>query len=118
MDSKTSKRVFYSPGLESIEHHLLDRMEESDLLLVDGTFWTDTEMIDNGLSKKLAREMGHNPQSGPGGMIEDLDRIHGPKKILIHINNSNPILNELSEERQILKNNGIGVAFDGMEITL
>jgi pyrroloquinoline quinone biosynthesis protein B len=62
--------------------------------------------------------MGHNPQSGEGGMIENLNKIDGPKKILIHINNSNPILNELSEERQILKANGIDVAFDGMELTV
>ena len=60
--------------------------------------------------------MGHNPQSGPGGMIEDLNKIIGPKKILIHINNSNPILNENSPERAELVSNGIGVAYDGMEI--
>ena len=117
-DCKSGKKVFYSPGLESVENDLLGPMKESNLLLVDGTFWTDTEMIDNGLSKKLAREMGHNPQSGEGGMIENLNKIDGPKKILIHINNSNPILNELSEERQILKANGIDVAFDGMELTV
>ena len=116
IDINTKKQVFYAPGLGSIEDHLLGPMKESDLLLVDGTFWTDTEMIDNGLSKKLAREMGHNPQSGPGGMIEDLNKIIGPKKILIHINNSNPILNENSPERAELVSNGIGVAYDGMEI--
>lgn len=118
MDKNTKKKVFYSPGLVSIESHLLEPMKESDLLLVDGTFWTDTEMIDNGLSKKLAREMGHNPQSGQGGMIEELNKIDGPRKILIHINNSNPILNEKSNERKILSDNNIDVSFDGMEITL
>ena len=62
--------------------------------------------------------MGHNPQSGPGGMIEELNKIAGPKKILIHINNSNPILNEKSIERKILIDNNIDVSFDGMEISL
>ncbi len=118
MDTNTKKKIFYAPGLGSIEKHLLEPMTESDLLLVDGTFWTDTEMIDNGLSKKLAREMGHNPQSGPGGMIEELNKIDGPKKILIHINNSNPILNENSIERKILSDNNIDVSFDGLEISL
>ncbi|OUW02737.1 MAG: pyrroloquinoline quinone biosynthesis protein PqqB [Betaproteobacteria bacterium TMED156] len=116
IDAYTKKKIFYAPGLGSIEEHLLEPMKESDLLLVDGTFWTDTEMIDNGLSKKLAREMGHNPQSGPGGMIEDLLRISGPRKILIHINNSNPILNENSPERAELVSNEIEVSYDGMEI--
>jgi pyrroloquinoline quinone biosynthesis protein B len=118
LDFNTKKKIFYAPGLVSIEDHLLAPMKESDLLLVDGTFWTDTEMIDNGLSKKLAREMGHNPQSGPGGMIENLNKIDGPRKILIHINNSNPILNEKSVERQMLSDNNIDVSFDGMEISL
>ena len=118
VDENSDKKVFYAPGLCSIEEHLIDPMKTSDLLLVDGTFWTDTEMIDNGLSKKLAREMGHNPQSGPGGMIENLGHIKGPRKILIHINNSNPILNEMSEERKILEKNDIEVSYDGMEVLL
>ena len=111
------KKVFYAPGLGSIEEHLIGPMKSSDLLLVDGTFWTDTEMIDNGLSKKLAREMGHNPQSGPEGMIENLSHIK-VQKVLIHINNSNPILNEMSEERKILEKNDIEVSYDGMEVLL
>ena len=116
--TKIRQKVFYAPGLCSIEEHLIGPMKSSDLLLVDGTFWTDTEMIDNGLSKKLAREMGHNPQSGPGGMIENLSHIKGPRKVLIHINNSNPILNEMSEERKILEKNDIEVSYDGMEVLL
>ena len=62
--------------------------------------------------------MGHNPQSGPGGMIENLRQITGPRKVLIHINNSNPILNEMSEERKILEKNDIEVSYDGMEVLL
>ncbi len=118
IDENSGKKVFYAPGLCAIEEHLVASMKSSDLLLVDGTFWTDTEMIDNGLSKKLAREMGHNPQSGPGGMIENLSQIKGPRKVLIHINNSNPILNEMSEERKILEKNHIEVSYDGMEVLL
>ena len=93
-------------------------MEAADVVLVDGTFWTENEMITLGLSKKPATEMGHLPQSGPGGMIEVLDRLPAKRKILIHINNSNPILREDSPERAILTAHGIEVAIDTMEITL
>jgi pyrroloquinoline quinone biosynthesis protein B len=75
-------------------------------------------MIAFGLSKKTAAEMGHLPQSGPGGMIELLDRMPAARKILIHINNSNPILREDSEARALLDAHGIEVAQDGMEIEL
>ncbi len=86
--------------------------------MVDGTFWTDTEMIDLGLMTKTARSIGHNPQSGPKGMIEDLDKFGDVRKVLIHINNTNPILREDSAERAILNEHKIEVAYDGMDIIL
>jgi pyrroloquinoline quinone biosynthesis protein B len=70
-----------------------------------------------GISKKRALEMGHLPQSGPGGMMEHLARVTA-RKILIHINNTNPILDEHSPERQTLDSAGIEVAYDGLEISL
>ena len=117
-DIATGKSLFYSPGLVEIEPHLVPLMESADAVMVDGTFWTDTEMIDMGISKKRAREIGHNPQSGHGGMIEELNRFTKPRRILIHINNTNPILNEHSPERAELTRHGIEVSYDGMEITL
>jgi pyrroloquinoline quinone biosynthesis protein B len=115
-DNKTKKTVFYAPGLCEIESHLEESMNNADVLLIDGTFWTNNEMLDLGLSKKSARDMGHNPQSGSGGMLEALSSIKGPRKILIHINNTNPILDENSPERAELFSQGIEVAYDGMEI--
>jgi pyrroloquinoline quinone biosynthesis protein B len=93
-------------------------MNQADCIMVDGTFWTDTEMIDLGLMTKTARSIGHNPQSGPGGMIEKLDEFGKVRKVLIHINNTNPILREDSAERAELTQHGIEVAFDGMDIIL
>jgi len=87
-------------------------------LLVDGTFWTDDEMIKLGVSKKHARDIGHLPQSGTGGMIEVLEPLKASRKILIHINNTNPILDEDSKERKELDSRGIEVAYDGMDVTL
>jgi pyrroloquinoline quinone biosynthesis protein B len=117
-DVKSGKKIFYSPGLGEIEGHLPPLLRESDCVMVDGTFWKDDEMISMGISKKKSREIGHLPQSGPGGMIETLSQFKKPRKILIHINNTNPILNEASPERAELTRSGIEVAFDGMEIEL
>ncbi|MDZ4103575.1 MAG: pyrroloquinoline quinone biosynthesis protein PqqB [Hydrogenophaga sp.] len=110
-------RVFYAPGLGAVTPELLKLMASCSVLLVDGTFWTEDEMITQGLSKKKAAEMGHLPQSGPGGMIEQLDKLPGSiRKILIHINNTNPMLIEDSAERAELTRHGIEVAHDGMDI--
>jgi pyrroloquinoline quinone biosynthesis protein B len=75
-------------------------------------------MIKLGISKKHARDIGHLPQSGPGGMIEVLKPLKASRKILIHINNTNPILDEDSKERKELDSRGIEVAYDGMDVTL
>lgn len=115
-DQSTHKTVFYAPGLSLIEPLVKQAMEQADVLLVDGTFWTDDEMISLGLSAKRAIDMGHLAQSGPGGMIEALAAYPNKRRILIHINNSNPILREDSAQALQLKALGIEVAFDGMHI--
>ena len=115
----SGRSLFYAPGLGRIDAATRELMEQADLLLVDGTFWTEDEMIRLGLSAKPAAEMGHLPQSGPGGMIELLDSLPaGKQKWLIHINNTNPILREDSPERALLAAHGIQVAHDGLEIEL
>jgi len=117
-DPKTGTSVFYAPGLLEIEPHVRPLLEDADCVMVDGTFWSDDEMIRLGVSKKRAREIGHLPQAGAGGMIEVLEPLKASRKVLIHINNTNPILNEDSPEHRELKDLGIEVAYDGMEITL
>jgi len=117
-DAQTRKMLFYAPGLGAIEPQVRPFLEEADCVMVDGTFWTDDEMIQLGVSKKRARDIGHLPQSGPGGMVEVLKPLRASRKILIHINNTNPILNEDSRERRVLDAAGIEVAYDGMDITL
>jgi pyrroloquinoline quinone biosynthesis protein B len=117
-DTRSGKSLFYAPGLGVAEAHVLSAMREADCVLVDGTFWTEDEMITQGLGKKPAASMGHLAQSGTGGMMEILAEMNKPRKILIHINNSNPILNEASEQRKILAQQHIEVAYDGMEIAL
>jgi pyrroloquinoline quinone biosynthesis protein B len=117
-DTRTGKNLFYAPGLGVAEPHVLEYMENADTVLVDGTVWTDDEMSNEGISDKRAQEMGHLDQSSEGGIMSLLNAMQKPRKILIHINNTNPILNEESEQRQILNKAGIEVAYDGMDIEL
>jgi len=117
-DRRSGGRLFYAPGLGQVSEALCETMRGADCLLVDGTLWRDDEMQVREVGDKLGSEMGHLPQSGPGGMIEVLDGVPGKRKILIHINNTNPILDEESAERRILDEHGIEVAFDGMDIEL
>jgi pyrroloquinoline quinone biosynthesis protein B len=117
IDDRSGRRVFYAPGLGDITPPVFDAMASADAVLVDGTFWTDTEMIDLGLSGKRGREIGHLPQSGAAGMVEWLGRLpKTTRRLLIHINNTNPILDEDSSERASLADAGIEVCFDGMAI--
>ncbi|HBM09408.1 pyrroloquinoline quinone biosynthesis protein PqqB [Pseudomonas sp. Choline-3u-10] len=117
-DRKTGGTLFYAPGLGQVSPELLELMRGADCLLVDGTLWRDDEMRVREVGTKLGSEMGHLHQSGPGGMIEVLDGMPAARKILIHINNTNPILDEDSAERAVLDEHGIEVSFDGMSIEL
>lgn len=117
-DIQSGGKLFYAPGLGELEAHLRPYFENADCVLVDGTCWTDDEMSRRQVGHKLAREMGHLPQSGEGGMIEWLANFPNTRKILIHINNTNPILEETSAERAELTAAGIEVSFDGMLLEL
>lgn len=117
-DNRTGKIFFYAPGVGKVEPHLRPFLEQADGLMVDGTFWTDDEMIRLGISTKHARDIGHLPQSGTDGMLEVLRPLKAARKILIHINNTNPILDEDSVERAELAAADIEVAYDGMDIRL
>lgn len=119
LDESTGRRLFYAPGLGEAAHEVTQAMQDADVLLVEGTFWTDDEMIGLGFSKKTARSIGHLPQSGPGGMIELLGSLpRASRKVLVHINNTNPILDEDSTERAVLDAQGIEVGQDGQIIEL
>jgi len=118
IDQASGNKLVYAPGIYTPSAALQAEMSEAQCILIDGTFWHEDEMVRNGVGTKLAHEMGHLPQSGPQGMIEQLKKFPQARKILIHINNTNPILDEDSLERKILDQQGIEVAYDGLEIML
>jgi len=118
-DEVTGKTAVYAPGLSAVDERVWRAMRSAACVLVDGTFWSDDEMIRLGVSSKRARDIGHLAQTGPGGMLEWLDRLPpATRRILIHINNTNPILDQSSAESAELARRGVEVARDGMEILL
>jgi pyrroloquinoline quinone biosynthesis protein B len=110
--------VTYVPALGHLDDGVLTRLATSDLALVDGTFWREDELPRLGISSRHARDMGHLPLSGPGGTLEALAHLERPRKVLVHINNTNPVLLEDSPERKAVLRAGIEVAYDGLEIEL
>jgi pyrroloquinoline quinone biosynthesis protein B len=115
-DTHSGRTAFYAPGLGIMSASLWEAMSSADLVLIDGTCWRDDELQAQGISSKRARDMGHLPLTGAGGMIEWLCRLPAAtRKVLVHINNTNPILDEESVERAELAAMSIDVAADGME---
>jgi pyrroloquinoline quinone biosynthesis protein B len=111
------KRLVYAPACARVTEDLHARIANADVLFFDGTLFADDEMIANGLGDKTGRRMGHMPVSGPGGTLDALSRHARARRILIHINNSNPMLIEGSPEEAKVKAAGWEIAFDGMEVT-
>ena len=117
-DERTGGLCAFVPGSGGLDPSLLGRMEEADLVLFDGTFWSENELIDLGISDRSARQMDHLPVSGPEGSLPQLTRLSRPQKVYTHINNTNPILLEDSPERLSVERAGLSVGLDGMSFTL
>lgn len=117
-DAGSGGRLFYAPGLGRVDAALREVLRGADCLLLDGTFWHDDELRRCGVGDRLGSEMGHLALSGPGGLLEVLEALPAVRRVLVHINNTNPILDEDSAERALLDRRGIEVAWDGMSIEL
>jgi pyrroloquinoline quinone biosynthesis protein B len=112
------KTLFVAPSLSGRNSEWTKYAASSDLVLIDGTFWDDDELKATGRSKKTAREMGHLPLSGLGGLLEQFPHNARGRRVLIHINSTNPILDEESAERRAVLDAGFEIAYDGMEFEL
>ncbi|MCQ8279118.1 pyrroloquinoline quinone biosynthesis protein PqqB [Acetobacteraceae bacterium KSS8] len=112
------RRLVFLPGCARLTDALLARLDGADALLFDATLWRDDEMIRAGLGPKTGARMGHMSVSGPAGAIAGLRGIAVERRILIHLNNSNPLLLDDSPERREAEAAGWRVAFDGMAFVL
>jgi pyrroloquinoline quinone biosynthesis protein B len=112
------KQFSYVPGCGNIDAQLLDDLKLSDMLLFDGTLFSDDEMMRSGTGQKTGRRMGHVPVSGEGGSIKALETVDAKKRYFVHMNNTNPLLIDASPERQLAEAAGWIVSHDGLEIEL
>jgi len=111
------RTVVIAPACAVINDVVLDLMQDADLLFFDGTLFIDDEMIVAGLGSKTGTRMGHVPLSGATGALARLAGLRA-RRILVHINNTNPILIQGSPERRQVEQAGFEIAFDGMEVAL
>ena len=117
-DTRSGKTLMYAPGLGEPDSELLGWLHKADCLLIDGTLWQDNELANTGVGLNTGKDMGHLALAEEQGLIALLASLPAKRKILIHINNTNPILDEESAERQALTQYGIEVSWDGMRIDL
>jgi pyrroloquinoline quinone biosynthesis protein B len=110
-------KLLFAPALPAVTDQMLALMRDCDVLLVDGTFWSDDELRQARGGGPTSREMGHLPISGPGGSLERLS-LRGPRKIYIHVNNTNPMLDEESPQYRSVRAAGWEIAEDGWSFAL
>jgi pyrroloquinoline quinone biosynthesis protein B len=112
-DTRTGGRLVYAPCVASIQGALARAAQEVDCLLFDGTFWDEEEPIRCGIGRHTARAMGHLPVSGPEGSLGWLSEQSARSRVYVHINNTNPMLNERGPEYRLVTGRGVRVGADG-----
>lgn len=117
-DTLNGRHFFFVPGCARVDDALARRLEGAPLVFFDGTLYTDNEMLQQGLLPKTGSRMGHMSMSGPEGSIAALQPLDVKRKIYVHINNSNPVLNDNSVERKAAEAAGWEIGCDGQEVRL
>jgi pyrroloquinoline quinone biosynthesis protein B len=114
-ESASGARVAYLPAIGNVDHALLQRIEGADLLLFDGTFWSDDELIRVQGGGETAYQMGHIPVEESLSLLKD---IKVGRRMFIHLNNTNPMLDEASAEHKKVRQAGWDVAEDNWHLEL
>jgi pyrroloquinoline quinone biosynthesis protein B len=117
-DDRSGAKLAYLPAVGANAPSVAAAMRDADAVFFDGTFWTSDELIALGVGEKRAEEMAHWPVGGPGGSLEMLRETAARRRVLIHVNNTNPLLRDDSAEREAVRVAGVEIAYDGMELEL
>ena len=112
------KQMLYAPSLSGQKAEWKSWARSSDLCFLDGTFWNERELIDAGIGSKTAREIGHIPLSGADGLLEQFPDAGRSRRVLIHLNNTNPVLDEDSAEYRHVRAKGWEIAYDATDFNL
>lgn len=115
VDKRTGKRLVFAPGLQNLGTGTQAELEQADVRFVDGTFWKDEELLEMRPGAPDARTMGHVPMSGPEGSLGMLRELPG-RTLYIHLNNTNPAVRLDSREAKLIREAGVEVAMDGLEV--
>jgi pyrroloquinoline quinone biosynthesis protein B len=118
VESPTGQRLAYMPAVPSVNEALLRQLESCDVVIFDGTFWSDDELIRMQAGGQTAQQMGHLAVSGSEGSLAKLGQLQRPRRIYIHINNTNPMLNEAGPENRQVRDAGWEIAEDGWQFEL
>ncbi len=114
----TGRILAYLSGVGAVTDAVRRAVEDADCVFFDGTFWSSDELPGLGLGTKRAEQMAHLPVGGPDGSLARLHGLAAPRRIFIHVNNTNPLLRDDSPERATVEAAGWEVARDGMEVRI
>ena len=117
-DQRTARCVVFLPSVAALDDSLLEHVGQADLVLIDGTFWTDDELSQHGRGTATATSMGHLPVSGADGSLRLLRQHTQARVVYTHVNNTNPMLFEDAPQRALLASAGASIAEDGAEYEL
>ena len=115
IDTQSGGKLLFLPDVSTLEN--ID-LNDCDLLLFDGTFWSNDEMALTGTGHSTAEQMGHIPIGGARGSLSALKQLTVRRRVYFHINNTNPILNENSPEHGEVTAAGVEIGYDGLEFTV
>jgi pyrroloquinoline quinone biosynthesis protein B len=115
-DERSGRALVCLPAVQELTAGVREQLGDCACLLLDGTCWSDDELIRLGVGTRTAREMGHLPIDGPGGSLEQLAQLDVERTVYVHLNNTNPVLLEDAPERRIVEQHGMEVAVDGLEL--
>lgn len=118
LTTSSDRRLAYFPAVPKIHDSLLEVLDSADLVLFDGTFWSDDELMQIQGSALTTRQMGHVPVAGDNGTLRALAGLRCPRKLFVHVNNTNPMLDESGAEYQQIQGAGWELAEDGWQLEL
>jgi len=113
--SPLNTRLAYMPAVPQLDNELLHQLDTCNVLLFDGTFWSDDELIRVQGSGQTALQMGHVPVEV---VLKKLAGVRRPRKIFLHVNNTNPMLDEAGPQYRQVRGAGWEVAEDGWQFDL
>jgi pyrroloquinoline quinone biosynthesis protein B len=118
VESSSGKRLAFLPAVPEIDKNVIKLLESANLILFDGTFWTADELINLQGSGQSSWDMGHIPVSAAAGSLAKLAHLGHRRKIYVHINNTNSMLNEAGPEYRQVREAGFEIAEDGWQFDL